>query len=213
MYPLEYPFRTTACRPLPWNRRYWKSSKNRHGEISLKCNGTICMQDIDAVVKTLSPLSRGIGSVGGVYRHGLPKDKLGMKTDREMDIKGLTAECMIHADVVMSLINSKLTDFSEVAIQLTAAYESLYFAQVECEPFLGEAAENPRRAGHARQERSPAAGRKALIKIHWIKWKDKPTLYASDEEFARQMIIETQYPDGSTQVITRWVREWRKEGD
>lgn len=71
--------------------------------------------------------------------------------------------------------------------------------------------EEKRRAARARHAKDPKQSVKQEVRGLWRRWEDEPSRYPSIAAFARDMC--NKWPESLTSeiVVSRWVREWKKE--
>lgn len=68
-----------------------------------------------------------------------------------------------------------------------------------------------RHAAYAMHEKSDTGKAKRFVRECWTEWERQPAKYRSAAAFARDML--DKFPDALTSeiVVTRWVRDWRRE--
>lgn len=115
----------------------------------------------------------------------------------------MNVESMTKEQAMYSL--SRAWEFASIARWSNHLEMGLYF-EVE------GAREAKRRAARARHVNDPKQAVKQEVRGLWQSWEDEPSRYPSIAAFARDMC--DKWPESLTSevVVSRWVREWRKEG-
>ena len=128
-----------------------------------------------------------------------------LMASKKLAVQGLAVQALFCADAALKdLFNDRI---AVSATWLAGAYENVMLMHIECESLLN----GRQKGGLSRHQNDPKAGDKQLVKACWESWECSPSKYPSVEEFARDMLEKTEHLAGNTQVITRWVRGWKKD--
>lgn len=208
LHPARWPFFPDSFETLPWLDEYWLTEGDHlrplpeAHEMVRSEFGRIASELISALEQDGQGDSL-LEPFGAVW---LSRDL--MSTPKGA-VQGLATQALFCANVAIADLLAD--DLGSAGDNLGRTYDNVLLVHVECEPLFGGAKGLGRQGGLARSKKDPRSKDKEFVRNCWERWERDPKRYTSIEEFARDMLEKTEHLAGSTQVIARWVRAWRKQ--
>lgn len=207
-HPTMWPFTPDEFVALPWNDEWWQTDA---------INVFPRPEYFNRISKELKSITAELGKVAATngdtrfspFGYAFCSKKL--KASKRGLITGHAAQTLMCVDAALEHFLGSDYDHDVGSFLMSCAYENLILIHMECESLVSGKIAMARSGGIARHQLDPKAQDKAFVKTCWSAWADTPKLYKSVESFAKDMLEKTQYLEGNTQVIARWVRVWRRE--
>lgn len=187
---------------LPWSDRYWGHTQ----EEGLLVDATVLQQELfdmaEQIDREVAEREYGHSLLGPPGAIWLSRNLMSTK---EGAVKGLAAQSLACANASLhELFQNRVAVSAKL---LSRAYENIILLHIECQPIV----QGRHRGGLARHRSDPKAQDKEFVKECWERWSRDPARYKTIEAFAKDMFEKTKHLEGNSQVIGRWVRDWRRE--